>query len=380
MKKIFIIFLFIIFCFSYPLYASLICSNCGSAITGNYWQLNGNIYCNECYQQMSPRCDRCGNIISGQYRTVNEKNYCENCYEAICPRCKICNAIIEGEYFTGNDKKSKYCKKCYDFYSHCPDCGVPAGPSGINLPDGRTLCSECYSVAIFDENKVEKIFEEVKEALKKSPGLTVKFPIKEIKLVNKTELNKLLENKTLEYIPHDGVSGLHYYEKINGRITISEIYILNWLTPQRIISVIAHEYSHAWQAENCPDKQESMVREGFAEWVSFKLLKTKGYKDEAEDMLKTADPVYGGGLKKYLELEKKYGKLGVFNYAKGGDPASKTPVVIKPERHMFIADITSISKIETNNFNKSLWFILILISIILIFFLISSIIKELRGK
>lgn len=329
---------------------------------------------------MAPRCEKCGNILSGQYRILEGKNYCEPCYEVICPRCKICNSIIEGEYFTGNDKKSKYCKKCYDFYSHCADCGVPAGPSGINLPDGRNLCSDCYSVAIFDEQKGDKIFEEVKEALKKSPGINVRFPIKNIKLVDKTRLNELLENKTLEYIPHDGVSGLHYYEKINGRINISEIYILKGLTPGRSLAVIAHEYSHAWQAENCPDKQESSVREGFAEWVSFKLLKTKGYKDEAEIMLKTADPVYGEGLKKYIELEKKYGSPGVFNYAKGGDPASKPPVVVKPERPMFIADITSISQIQAINFNKSLWFILIVISIILIFFLIVSIIKGLRHK
>ena len=322
MKKTFIIFLFILFCLSGPLYAFLTCNNCGSDITGNYWELNGNIYCNECYQQMAPRCNRCGAMISGQYRVLDGKNYCEPCYEAICPRCKICNAIIEGEYFTGNN--NKYCKKCYECYPHCSGCGVPAGPSGVKLRDERTLCSDCYAVAIFNREKGQKIFEEVREILKKSHEMFVKFPIKEINLVDKTRLNELLINKSLEYIPDDGVAGLHYYEKINGRIRVSEIYILNGLTPQRIFAVIAHEYSHAWQAENCPDKQDNMVREGFAEWVSFKLLKTKGYNDEAEKMLETKDPVYGAGLKKYIELEKKYGELGVFNYAKGGDPDRKS--------------------------------------------------------
>jgi len=378
MKKNIIIFLFILFCFSDPLCAFLTCSNCGSDITGNYWELNGNIYCNECYRQMAPICNRCGNMISGQYRILDGKNYCEPCYEAICPRCNICNTIIEGEYFTCNN--NKYCKKCYELYSHCSDCGVPAGPSGVNLRDGRTLCSNCYAVAIFDRKKVNNIFEEVRETLKKNHKITVKFPIKEINPVDKTRLNELLLNKSLEYVPDDGVAGLHYYEKINGRLKVSEIYILNGLTPRKILAVIAHEYSHAWQAENCPDRQDNRVREGFAEWVSFKILKTKGYNEEAENMLKTTDPVYGEGLKKYIDLEKKYGELGVFNYAKGGDPASKTPVVVKTDRSMFISDIISIAQIETIKFNTSLWFILIIISIILIFILVSSIIKDLKRK
>ncbi len=376
MKKILIIFLLI--CLSSPLYAFLTCSNCGSEITGNYWELNGNIYCNECYQQMAPRCNRCGNLISGQYRILDGNNYCESCYEAICPRCNICNSIIEGEFFTANN--NKYCKKCYEFYPHCSGCGVPAGPSGVKLRDGRSLCSNCYTVAVFDRGKSQKLFDEVRETLKKSHRMFVKFPIKEINLVDKTRLNELLLNKSMEYIPDDGVAGLHYYEKINGRIKVSEIYILNGLIPQKMSAVIVHEYSHAWQAENCPDRQENIVREGFAEWISFKFLKTKGYNDEAEDMLKTTDPVYGEGLKKYIELEKKYGETGVFNYAKGGDPASKIPVVVKPEGSMFLEDIMSIAQIETFKLNASLCFILIIISIIVIFLLISSIIKDLKKK
>ncbi|OQA16426.1 MAG: LIM domain protein [bacterium ADurb.Bin363] len=314
MKKIFLTVLFLSLCFNYAI-ASIVCNRCGSVITDTYWTFKGNIYCNNCYPQVVPKCDICGQSLYGQYRIVKDKNYCENCYQASVPRCRLCNEILEGEYLTSLDGKSVYCKRCYEIYPSCCNCSVPIGLTGMTLIDGRRICSECYSIAIFELKPLEDILEEVKIETKKLLGSDVMFPL-QIKLIDKMKLDELKKKKNIEYVPLDGVTALHYYTKLNNTITVSEIYILSGLIPVRAIGTLAHEYTHAWQAENCPDNQDISIREGFAEWISYKVLKVKGYNRMAENMLKTSDPVYGEGLKKMLQIEKEEGLKGVLKYAR----------------------------------------------------------------
>ena len=349
--------------------AQAICSKCGETIRETYWELNGNILCNKCYEETALRCSKCNEILDGKYRILDGKNYCSSCYEKIALRCSICNEILEGKYVTSMDGKKNFCERCKSAYPPCCNCYSPAGPSGVRLPDGRSMCFDCYTTAIFEQEEIDKVFEQVKKEMERVLGMKVNYPVKKINLVDKKRLNEIYNNQDVEYAPEDGVSGIHYYEKINNRLTLSEIYVLNGLTPTRALDVLSHEYAHAWQAENCPDNQNLKDREGFAEWVAYKILKAGGHETEASIKLQTDDPIYGKGLKEMLELEKEKRAKGVLEYAvttSGGNKdnlsSGKMKILVKKEK--LFTSIPSSDKLKVGLFLLTGIFVLTIIFLI----------------
>lgn len=106
----------------------------------------------------------------------------------------------------------------------------------------------------------------------------------------------------------DGVQGVYN----DGVITISQL-----LTRREAVAVLAHEYGHAWQFANHPrvDDVDDALREGFAEWVALQALKRFGYGSGGEILRANRDPVYGGGLRWFLQVEQNFGVETVFEEA-----------------------------------------------------------------
>ncbi len=88
------------------------------------------------------------------------------------------------------------------------------------------------------------------------------------------------------------------------------------------LAVLAHEFGHAWQQQHCAAFWEMSLshREGFAEWVSLKALDTYGKGSGQYWLLSNRDPVYGDGLRWYLELERWHGIDAVFEHARSRPP------------------------------------------------------------
>lgn len=106
----------------------------------------------------------------------------------------------------------------------------------------------------------------------------------------------------------DGVQGL--YE--DGLISIS-----SQLSRREAVAVLAHEYGHAWQFSNHPrvDDVDNSLREGFAEWVALQALLCFGDGSGGDVLRSNRDPVYGGGLRWFLQVEKNFGVEAVFTQA-----------------------------------------------------------------
>lgn len=107
----------------------------------------------------------------------------------------------------------------------------------------------------------------------------------------------------------DGVQG--FYD--NGVISLS-----SHLSRRQAVAVIAHEYGHAWQAVHHPrfDDVDNSLREGFAEWVALQALKRFGEGSGGDLLRSNQDPVYGGGLRWFLQVEKNFGREAVFEQAR----------------------------------------------------------------
>jgi len=286
------------------------CSNCGNVINGKYWNSKDKTLCNECYEKTAPRCVYCDKIPTGRYWNVDKGICCEECYELHGIRCAICGNAIKGKYYTSPVSGKIACDECRKLYPACKSCGGPAGPGSTNVDSNFTICPGCASRAILKNSQVPPIFREARSIIYWRLGLETNVSEKNIVLTDSRTLKSMSAHNT-EYIPKNGIAGLH--RCING---VSYIYLLRGQSPESALETLAHEYAHAWQAYNCPPRQSLVFREGFAEWVSYKVLLYKGYTVYVNRKLKGSDSIYGDGLKKMLKLEKSIGSSNMVNYVK----------------------------------------------------------------
>lgn len=163
--------------------------------------------------------------------------------------------------------------------------------------EGETGFTEHY-----DENqKLDGILGEVRNYLYIRFNMQVPSDLQVIS-VDRTELQHVAQDEGLV----DGlyICGLYWQDKI---------YIEYGLPTAKIYEVMAHEYTHAWQIYNCPKDQESLLIEGFAEWIAYKysLGRTAGSTFARKD-----ETVYGKGLEFLLDLEANSGEQAVIDYVK----------------------------------------------------------------
>jgi hypothetical protein len=89
-----------------------------------------------------------------------------------------------------------------------------------------------------------------------------------------------------------------------------DVYVESFLPYSLCVAVLAHEYTHAWQADRFPQNTSQLWVEGLAEWVAYETLLHYGYDKQASLIARQQD-VYGQGLRKVQAVEQKYGKSQV---------------------------------------------------------------------
>ncbi len=279
------------------------CGLCGKSITGSYVyypELKINI-CGDC-EINKPRCQRC-NRPSNTLTRLGKTLLCENCASE-AKTCYSCGDALlrDYEYFEG-DETRKYCKTCVARYSPCADCGAPVGSRGSKLDDGRYLCPQCRAEAIFEPHLVTPI-------KKKAVGfLEGQLRIKVNHKINYELQDKIFLERKSKNMSND-INGLFYRKGDDYNI-----YVLYGLRKTDMIWVIAHEITHAWQAENCSENMKKIDREGFAQWTAYHAVRYFGHKKYAENM-RNGDSVYSSGLNKMLNIEKNGGVEAVMSYIK----------------------------------------------------------------
>jgi recombinational DNA repair protein (RecF pathway) len=279
------------------------CSICEKPLIGNYTEYPklGLKVCSQC-ERDKPHCEKCGVPLKNSNR-FGGAILCERCAgKTEC--CHSCGEALLANYtfFEGN-KDFKYCDKCVDKYPRCEDCGAPSGKDATKLNDGRYLCPDCRRIAYFDPGLIGSIKKKVLAFISVNMGMTIKHQI-DFSLEGLSFLRQKDKNV------HGDINGLFYRRGDNF-----DIYVLYGLREKDLISVIAHEFTHAWQAENCPDKMAFEDQEGFAQWVAFKTLKFFN-QDSFADLLTDSNDAYARGLRKMLQIESRGRAKAVFDEVK----------------------------------------------------------------
>ncbi|MBD3191570.1 MAG: hypothetical protein GF308_13055 [Candidatus Heimdallarchaeota archaeon] len=281
------------------------CYVCNYPIIGTYWVFDKKLVCDHCYTTYE-RCDLCG-LPSQILFAVYDKKICYSCQQQ-SKRCSACGLPIVGRYYSYKNQSGIYCAHCEQMSPHCDSCGRPVGLKFMEISDGRKICLECQSSAIKTDEQLQELIKITKKEMQKI-GLSFQHSIFS-RLISKKLLDQRIEEAGAAVTAG---KNLGLFEKKAGTL---KIFIQSHLPLQIALGTICHELTHAWQSQHVKTENQSpIIREGFAEWVSYRVLKSLGYKEQAEMILSRND-IYGLGFQKIYDFEKKHGVKTLLEWVK----------------------------------------------------------------
>ena len=193
------------------------------------------------------------------------------------------------------------CRRCQETAPRCDVCGVPLGEDHVRLPDGRRTCARCHQTAVYDPIRAQALFERVTHIVAGQLKLELNVGA-DFTLVDGQHLRRMAQEASSElYTDPEKAVGL-FVRKGRRRA----LYVVTGLPQIMLIQTIAHEWAHAWQGENCPLLKDPLLREGFAEWVSYKTLQALGATKKLA-LMAEQNGLYGEGLRHMLKVEQHNG-------------------------------------------------------------------------
>lgn len=218
------------------------------------------------------------------------------------PKCHICGSNVElqeRKYTEAANVSLQVCASCLRKRPKCDICEQPTGTQPHR--DGRQICKPCRKVGIFQDGEARLLYSEVRSYVARL--IKGKQRVPDIQVVDKDELQtKMIESGR-------AIQVLGFYRAYNPEM----IYVLSGHSKSELAPIVAHEYVHAWQSDNCPQQDRAMT-EGFATWVQYKYLISQGRVTEARGLLSTGRPDYDDGLNACLKLEKQKGISGLLKF------------------------------------------------------------------
>lgn len=105
----------------------------------------------------------------------------------------------------------------------------------------------------------------------------------------------------------DGQIG-RYVPRRMGEQRVHRIVIVPGLDRGRFRGVVAHELTHAWQAERVILRRSRGLREGMARWIEYHVLCKAGREAQAKKLLALRRYSLGRSLRDILEREQREGR------------------------------------------------------------------------
>jgi hypothetical protein len=241
--------------------------------------------------------------------------------------CAICGAEFGATVYVVTDKvrneKKQICHECSGWPRDGYLCGLPVKRDYTELPDGRSLCSRDARTAILNEEEAVRVCEEVQDALDRLFSRFLTFPSAkmDIDIVDRVNLRELFKFPGNDY---ECPNALGYMQcKTNKGQVRYDISLLSGLPLADFKAVCAHEFTHAWLAENVPAARKKTLghdaNEGFCELMAYLLMQSQGEKDQMKSI--THNRYTRGQIDLFIEAENRYGFNEVVEWIKYGvDP------------------------------------------------------------
>ncbi len=267
-------------------------------------------------------CSACGHPLGGRpvYRLslggpdAGAQYYCAACAGERL-RCAVCARPLDAGsgqlYSLAGVAGRLYCPDCWA-RPHCHTCGRPVGAQFYRRDDGRVICAVCQATAVADPDQAAVLYRQVQETARRVLGLELGVGAA-LHLAAREQLAEIRHT----YPGLAATSGApdadaDYVGLFLYQWHLRAIYIEAGLPRIFFCEVLAHEYAHVWQAEHAPLLQDPELREGFAEWVAYKVVESWGCRLRLERFRARPD-MYGDGLRRILAWEADVGISGVLD-------------------------------------------------------------------
>ncbi len=283
------------------------CHLCGRPLVLAYTEYStGLVVCQQC-ERSAPRCTHCKQPAR-ELIAVDQDYLCKPCLARL-PRCTACNKPLAGRFYRIGDSPKAYCAICATERPACHICGAPLGPDGRQLVGGQHRCGECARTMVLDEQDVHTLYQVVIQQASAILEAAV-GQIPRLRIVEPAEL-AMVRRRHGNLTPAIGTTQQHVLGFFEQRGQERTIYIERGLPRATLIGTLAHEYAHAWQVDHAPREQDLLLREGFAEWLAYRILVAQGYTREAARATRREDD-YGRGLRYFITLEQQSSRQRVF--------------------------------------------------------------------
>lgn len=275
------------------------CSLCMNEITGAHVKFkDGEHFCNECMKKT--KCIQCGKptdmLLDGQ-------PLCVKCQQNP-NKCEVCGKLLGRKFIVFPLSDGRYCSECVEKYPKCRFCSAPTNGRS-NSGQSWAMCKHCKEKAVHGVADIKEILGEVEDIILSNLHLSLSSPA-------------ALE--VCEDIVREG-RGMNGDEMglMQQHGSTSVILIQDGLPIEVVYETLAHEWAHAWVAQNAHYQLSINNEEGFCQWVASKVLIAKGY-DASLSILRSRVDLYGSGYRKMEKLEISRGSAGVIEFIQNTKP------------------------------------------------------------
>jgi len=246
----------------------------------------------------------------------------ETLHAAVAVYCAVCRQqIAERVYLFTSPylaEKQSVCGACAELETTCSVCTLPIRGSHIKFADGRLLCERERNQCVLTDDALQEVFADVKRDIFKMLAGQGTLPDRNltVQLAGRTDLDRLTRSQRF---PHDKnmTMGLTQSRRQGGNFE-HRILVLSGVRKSRAAAVCAHEYTHAWLAQNIPEGRmiESDTVEGFCELVAYKLMTDR---NEAVEKKVILDNSYTSGqIHSLVKAEDRYRFYEIVKWIKTG--------------------------------------------------------------
>ncbi len=317
-----------------------VCSVCKKRIPPNkeYLVYGGNIFCGKnCYLKTMPACATCGKKSVKGLKNADGVFFCsEKCLSQTWPVCSLCGKRSQEGVKIGDQNGKFFCRSC----AAKPKCFCCDMPDNCTvLADGRNICRECAKTSVTDEAEFIRIISDVKAKMEKEFKLStrndIKYSLVDLptlqdatpgKATARMEFGTYKTEETVEktiIIKGPSLFGKAKEEvKDEKKTTIRNIFLLSGLTKGKMTEVSAHELAHDWMQNNYPAIKDLKVKEGWAEFVAWRINKLFGNLPLNAKIEDNLDATYGDGFRAFKKLYDGGGEPAIMDFIKSSAAAA----------------------------------------------------------
>jgi DNA-directed RNA polymerase subunit N (RpoN/RPB10) len=313
------------------------CHVCGQPLTGRFYRYaHGLVACSTC-AATRPRCARCDAPLpdadllpsaTQPVRTVapgapgaggsaGGPPVCRRCLRS-APRCACCGTPITQTWYTFEELLPpaairRFCERCVQHQPRCDVCRAPVPQGATTLADGQFRCGLCAAEMVLGSEAVRGVYAEALALAERAAQVRPR-QVPALAIVGRRQMGEVRQRFASDIPP--GAGGHHVLGFFVREHGTASIYVELGLPRPLLLGTLAHELGHAWQVEAAASVTDPLLREGFAEWVSHRVLVAGGHRRVAARATRR-DDIYGRGLRHFLEIERAAGRPAVLDVARG---------------------------------------------------------------